>query len=426
MSLNETAAPRLAPTTSRTERSYRIPRRPIAFLLAVAFFFTPLLAYVVGIRPQAIENRELAPFPSLTEGWDFFPQLTAWATDHLPLRQTAVQGNAAFSEAVFGEAPTYRTDTGGGPTAGIPSGDTPGEAGPAYPQVIEGNDGWLYFGQDAASLCQPVQSIADTISRLERLADAVEASGRTFVMTVAPDKSTVYPDELPDTYLGQECSTERREAFWEALRTSPPSGYLDIRTPLEQAQKDSGAPVYRPTDSHWSPSGSAAYALALADRLSPSVAAATQQVETGPVSLPGDLSAILGTPQDDEVQGVELIRPGVTPLGRDDQALPEMPYAPETFLNSTTNAPLYEPATLLLGDSFTTAARSMLGGVFADVTLLHNEVAGSFPEAVAEQMVDADTVVYEIVERTIAAGGGALITDASLTAIETALATSPR
>lgn len=426
MSIDSSAAPELAPSTGRSDRAHRFPRRPLAFLLALAFFFTPFLAYVVGIRATAIENRDLAPFPSLSEGWDFFPLVTAWATDHLPLRQVAIEGNAAFSERVFGEAPTYRTDTGGGVTAGVPSGDTPTQAGPEYPQVIEGQDSWLYFGQDVASLCQPTQSIEDTMTRLERLAAAVEESGRTFVMTVAPDKSTVYPDELPDTYLGQECSSLRREAFWEQLQSAPPSGYLDVRSPLEAEQQASGAPVYRATDSHWTPAGSATYAMALAGRLDPSIPLTTQRVDDGTVSLPGDLSALIGRPQDDQVGAVQLTRNGVNPVGRDELALPEMPYAPETFTNTTTDAPLYEPATLLLGDSFTTAARSALGGVFADVTLLHNEVAGSFPEAVAEQMINADTVVYEIVERTIGAGGGALITDASLDAIEAALAASPR
>jgi hypothetical protein len=44
----------------------------------------------------------------------------------------------------------------------------------------------------------------------------------------------------------------------------------------------------------------------------------------------------------------------------------------------------------------------------------------------AEAIADADVVVFEIVERSIGIGGGALIDDASLAAIEQALARSPR
>ena len=77
-------------------------RQPLALLLAVAFFFGPAVAFVLGERPQEIENRRLTPFPSVSDGWAFFPQFATWATDHLPLRKQAVEGNAALSERVFG------------------------------------------------------------------------------------------------------------------------------------------------------------------------------------------------------------------------------------------------------------------------------------------------------------------------------------
>jgi hypothetical protein len=64
--------------------------------------------------------------------------------------------------------------------------------------------------------------------------------------------------------------------------------------------------------------------------------------------------------------------------------------------------------------------------VFADVSLLHNEAAATAPQVAAEAIADADVVVFEIVERSIGIGGGALIDDASLAAIEQALARSPR
>ena len=41
-------------------------------------------------------------------------------------------------------------------------------------------------------------------------------------------------------------------------------------------------------------------------------------------------------------------------------------------------------------------------------------------------MADADVVVYEIVERSLASGRAALIDDAALDAIETSLAANPR
>ena len=60
------------------------------------------------------------------------------------------------------------------------------------------------------------------------------------------------------------------------------------------------------------------------------------------------------------------------------------------------------------------------------MTLLHNEVAGPYPQAVADLLVDSDVVVLEIVERTIGGGGGAMISDEALAAIEATLAQNPR
>ena len=44
----------------------------------------------------------------------------------------------------------------------------------------------------------------------------------------------------------------------------------------------------------------------------------------------------------------------------------------------------------------------------------------------ADAMADADVVIYEVVERTIASGRGALIDETALTTIERTLAQQPR
>jgi alginate O-acetyltransferase complex protein AlgJ len=421
--------PPRATSTAGSRPRRRLTRRPVALALALVFFFGPFAALVLGARPQAIENRRLTEFPSLSDGWSFFPQFTSWATDHLPLRGEAVRGNAALSEAVFGEAPSYRGETGGGPTSGVPADGEDSQDGGApedYPRVIAGDEGWLYYGADVANLCLPTRAVSEVMERLDRLATAVEASGRRFVLVVAPDKTSAYPDALPDTYVGEDCAQEVREEFWDAIDETPPPGYIDLRGRLRAEQERTGEPLYRRTDTHWVPRAAALYALALADRLDPALSADTDLVETGSADRLGDLGVLIGQRREDEIEQVELRRPGVTPVGRDSLDLPEMPYGAETFTNETTSAPLFEPGTLLLGDSFTSASRTMLGQFFARLTLLHNEVAGRSPQLVADLMAANDVVVLEIVERTIASGRGPIIDDAALTAIETTLAATPR
>jgi len=415
--------PRAAPAGSRPGR--RLTRRPVALALALVFFFGPLGALVLGARPQEIENRRLTDFPSLSDGWSFFPQFTTWATDHLPLRGEAVRGNAALSEALFREAPSYRGETDGGPASGVPDGED-GGAAEDYPRVLAGDEGWLYYGADVENLCRPTRAVPEVMERLDRLASAVEASGRQFVLVIAPDKTSAYPDALPDTYVGKDCAQEVREEFWNAVDETPPQGYIDLRERLRAEQDRTEEPLYRRTDTHWVPRAAALYALALADRLDPALSAGTDLVETGSAERLGDLGVLIGQPREDEIEEVELRRPGVTPVGRDSLDLPEMPYGAETFTSETTSAPLFQPDTLLLGDSFTSASRTMLGQFFARLTLLHNEVAGESPQLVADLMAANDVVVLEVVERTIASGRGPIIDDAALTAIETTLAAQPR
>ena len=400
-------------------------RRPVAALMAGVFFFAPAAAYALGVRPAAFENHALAELPSPTDGWSFFPDFTTWSVDHLPLRQQAVEAYAAGSEQVFGEPPSYG-GTGQGPLGGLQTGESTDGEQVEYPQVIQGEDGWLYFGSDIRSLCEPARSVEDTMARLNRLAEAVEASGRRFVFTVAPDKTTIYPDNLPDTYLGEECATERRAAFWDALRSESPDWYVDLRGPLEEEQERSG-PIYRPTDTHWSPRGGAVYAEELARHLDPRLLDDFEIVDNGTTSRPGDLSRMLGTRTEDEISDVTVERTGVQPVGRDSLTLPSVPTGqPVTARNESSDAFLYPERTFLLGDSFTNASLPYLGSLFAEVTLLHNQVASGYPDAVAGFMVDADTVVFEIVERTIGGGGGAMIDDATLAAVEAAMAQNPR
>ena len=408
-------------------------RRPLALLLAVTFFFGPAVAFVFGERPQAIENRKLAAFPSVSAGWDFFPQFATWATDHLPLRKQAVEGNAALTERVFDEPPSY----GGGDSAGVagvpgtgPGTDSAGAAdaaAPKYPPVIQGTDGWLYYGGDVSGPCQPTRTVADTLTRLNRLATAVESSGRKFVFVIAPDKSTAWPQNLPETYLGKACAAARKDEFWTALRASPPPGYVDLRGAIEAEQKTSGT-IYRKTDTHWGQQGALQYAKVVADALQPTLWRSLTVTPTGDVQRPGDLGVLLGRPQIDTVPSYRLSRPGADgtfqlptmPLTNPVQVLPRTPGA------ASTGGPAVRGSVLLLGDSFTNSSSTMIPPLFTDLTILHNEAAAGRPETAATAMAKSDVVVFEIVERTIASGRGALIEDRTLTAIEKALAASPR
>ena len=181
-------------------------------VVAIVFFFGPGVAYLGGARAKEIENRRLTSFPSISQGWSALPQLGRWAIDHLPGRQQAVDANDAVTRHVFGEYPNYGT-TGTGPVQ--------------YPYVLSGKDGWLYFGDDIANKCNPLLGIGQTMARMQRLANVVTKSGRRFLLVVAPDKSTSYPQALPANYPGKACSTAWSQKFWTTLRATPGLNLVD-------------------------------------------------------------------------------------------------------------------------------------------------------------------------------------------------------
>ena len=391
-------------------------RRWLVLLIGLVFLFTPAAAYVSGVRATEIENRRLTSFPSVSAGWDFFPQLSAWATDHLPLRDRAVAANTRLSEGVFGEPPQY-----GGPAEGGAAGPVapaPGEGEVqerVFPKVLQGKDDWLFLGADVSGACEPLLPLDETLAGLTRFGELVQRAGKTYVFTVAPDKSTMNPDKMPETYVGDDCAPEAKDAFWERMEDDPPLGYVDLKQELARVQEEGGENLWRPSDTHWAQRGALVYAQELADALDPALWRSSRITETGPIELQADLAAQLGTPRKDEVPGWRLEREGVSVT--EERAT--------TLAATTTGAPLYTPSTLILGDSFTQSSLSLLSPLFASARIVQPATATDDPPALVSAVLTSDTIVLEIVERSVVAGDVPIIDEAFLTSLEQALAAPP-
>jgi hypothetical protein len=388
---------------SHRRRRTRIRTLQVLILVVgLVFFFGPAAAGLLGVRSGQIDNRKLTAFPSLLAGgWKALPQLGAWASDNLPGRKQSVSLNDKINRTLYGQQTTYGT-------AGI------------YPQVILGKDGWLYYGGDVSNKCMARLSVAQSISRMRSLQEAVTRSGRRFVLVVVPDKSTVYPDEMPARYAGEQCATQRTTQFWQALAASGLG--VDVRTQLEAAQRTYRQPMYRKYDSHFSPQGAVTYARTVMGALDPSLARGTTVVDKGPTRAPGDLGTFIGKKLSEPVEDLQIERAGVT-MSKDSRAV--LTTSVTRVRNTATGAPLYRPPAIILGDSFTASSLTEVTPYFADLELLHSETSTAFPQAVADALVDRQTVVYEIVERSAATGYAGLLSARSLNAIEHTLAAHP-
>jgi alginate O-acetyltransferase complex protein AlgJ len=445
-SKDDTQPPREKVTRHRQRP--RIP--PLALAAALLFFFGPAIAFTFGDRAHPIENRPLAGMPSLNSGWQLIPGFNAWAIDHLPLRSQAVRADTDLSEAVFGEPPpsgNHTTSGIGSVAAGNASPDSAG-AGPsisAGPRVIEGKDGWLYLADEFSLACAPKLRLSAVMDGLQRLHTAIEASGRKLVISVIPDKSTAVPQYLPESFAFKSCSAERRRDFWQEIVASKVP-FVDVREPLAEAERAAQHPMYLKLNTHWNMQGAAVWSKSVLAALDPrliegmpipGVDAGARSSESsfvaGPeIDMQGDLTVMLGAPRKEPTRRIALRRNGVT-LSRNGAPLPgnipppidaRFAGTPVTTEASTTAAPLFPGHTLFLGDSFYTVFGGSLFTPFMS-TLTATWVMGD-PAKITQNIIDADTVVLEVVERHLSSGGVPLIQPDALAELEKSLAAHHR
>ncbi|MFD0200104.1 MULTISPECIES: alginate O-acetyltransferase AlgX-related protein [Saccharothrix] len=399
-------------------------RQRTAGLTALVFFMTPLFLFVLGVRPPAMENREPAKFPSITDGWGFFTGMSKWADDNLPLRDVAVRASDGISRGVFGEPPPLgqRHDT--QPVqVPVPSpSDEDREAlrAAGFPKVIEGTNGWLYLGYDVLGACLPERPMDDVIGAMKELREAVESSGREFVVVVAPDKTTMVPAYLPSEFVGAQCSRDAHESFWR--RAVDEAKIVDLRPALRVAADRRGAPVYSSVDTHWTHEGGLAMTRALAEEIEPGVTAAWKATPATVVQRDADLPPLLGKTGQYPLQTYDLAPDGKTVQSRAiDKAFRE-----PLRLTGATGKGVVRTKVGMVADSHTLFATQYLSGGFADVTVVHSDTSATKPGDVARVLVDSDVVVFEAAERSLVSGINPMLSRATLDRIKSELAKHPR
>lgn len=395
-------------------------RQAIALVCAAVFFATPLLASISGVHSTQFENRALTPFPSLGQGWSFFSQLDKWATDHLAFREQAVHAADGISRGVFGEAPPL----GGQPQA--PQGPIPAQppSTPAppvnYPKVLEGKDGWLYLGDEIASHCTLSKPLDQTMAELDRLRDGVRASGRQFIVVVAPDKTTIAPEYLPSAYEGKDCRERTAAEFWQ--RIDADNAVLDLRSGLEAQGRAVGAPVYGPQDAHWSDEGGMLMARSLAEAMSRGVTASWVIKPGAPWQAPADLPPLIGHTGQTSGRHYQVLTDGKRDQTQEVLSDLKAPLK----LDSATGPGTYQGKVALLGDSFTYRALPYLAATFGNMTAQHHSaLLNNTGKAVGDLFAANNVVAVEVAERTLASGNFGMLAPQVIDNILAELAAHP-
>lgn len=163
----------------------RAPRGVMVVFLAVALVAValPSVGMLWARTDATTENRELAPAPTLVSedgspNVNFLADAGDYFNDHFAYRNNLVALNA-YLRAALGS--------------------------PATDQVVVGTDGWLYYagtlndylGRSRLS----ERSLANIAHNLKLVQGYVESKGATFAFTIAPNKNTLYDQNMPFYYV---------------------------------------------------------------------------------------------------------------------------------------------------------------------------------------------------------------------------------
>lgn len=251
----------------------------IAFVVAITAI--GIAAFVPGHRTAlANENRATAPWPTQVSAG--FPRAFERAfADRFGARGELLRLHNHLLVRVFDVSPAR--------------------------DVLLGRDGWLYFkGEEGTSFDRYFRGtlpfgdadIARIVAELSRRHAWLAAHGIAYVVTIAPEKATIYPEHLPGwaTRIVPRAPLDRLSDALHAAGVP----YVDLRKPLREAKARER--VYYMTDSHWNYLGARAAYGAIMSAIARSLAPAPVAIAT--VDLPpyvrdldvyaGDLARMTG------------------------------------------------------------------------------------------------------------------------------------
>ncbi len=344
----------------------------------------PATIEIAGWGKPVSENRTLAEAPgwpaNLAEYRTFPQRLTAFVNDHFGLRSQLVRWNSEL-----------RLKLG---TSSSPS-------------VAVGRDGFLFYAyHDERLLEQHTGEEIFTSGDLERWVKSVvgerdwlKQRGIAFYILIAPDKSTIYPELLPD-YPHLPDTTTRLDQLVDRLKTVEGLEFIDPRAALWRA-KQPGRRLYWRADSHWGPRAAFIAYNQLMERVVrtfPNAHAVTlDQYTSSVLPIRGDLAVLLNL-YDDLIYPEEQFQwKGRSHLISTDQHPPQPDWG---WLVKFMHTDLPEsPRLLVFGDSFTDYVLGplFLYQTFRDPVYTHHRGTGLDHHLI--EIAKPDLVILEMGER---------------------------
>lgn len=128
-----------------------------------------------------------------------------------------------------------------------------------FPKVLVGKDGWLVFTAEhdlddyQRNKEISLESMRKISVGLTEIHKSLQSQGKTLIVVIVPNKSTIYPEGVPDEISQISSARSRLTLLTTYLKKVGPPVLLDLRPALEKAKsKDQ---LYYKTDTHWNSLG---------------------------------------------------------------------------------------------------------------------------------------------------------------------------
>lgn len=205
----------------------------IFIALFLVLCLLPSLGMTFAKTEASTENRVLAELPSFTDedgkiNQNYLSQLGDYFNDHFAFRNVIVSLDSFIQSKLFAVS--------------------------SVDSVIDGTDGWLYYkdtlnnykGQKLLS----ERGLYNVLHNILMIKEYTEQSGADFLLTIAPNKNTLYPENMP-YYLRSKVSEERDAEKLTPMLLENGVNYADLFTLFREQDEV----LYFKRDSHWNTMG---------------------------------------------------------------------------------------------------------------------------------------------------------------------------
>lgn len=202
----------------------------IYIVLILGILVVPFAGMSFWATDRTTENRELSELPAFTKDGkpniEYLEDMGTYFEDHLAFRLQMLTANAC----IWGTLTRSSTTD----------------------QVVVGKGDWLYFGgtindYTGKNLLSD-RELYDIVHNLVLLRDYVEQNGSQFLLMVAPNKNTLYNDNMPYYYKKADISNLER---LQVLLEKEGIEYID----LVQVFHNEEDVLYFQRDTHWNNEG---------------------------------------------------------------------------------------------------------------------------------------------------------------------------